>query len=120
MHRMMANLLENELAHVPPQCTVRLTTFVEGPSVYLFVEDDGPGFPPELVPHIFERHTKGKGSKGYGLGLAFVDAVVRAHGGSVTAGNGLPHGARIHVDLPIEVQEIKGSPAVTKKPSLTD
>jgi signal transduction histidine kinase len=104
MHRMMANLLENELAHVPPQCTVRLTTFVEGPSVYLFVEDDGPGFPPELIPDLFERHTKGKGSKGHGLGLAFVDAVVRAHGGSVTAENGVPRGARIRVDLPIEVE----------------
>ena len=106
MHRMLANLIENELAHLPTKCTVHLTSFVKGSSVCLFVEDDGPGFPPELIPNLFERHTKGKGSKGHGLGLAFVDAVVRAHGGSVTAGNGVPRGVRIHIDLPIEVQAL--------------
>ena len=106
MHRMMANLLENELAHLPPKCTVHLTTFVNGSSVCLLVEDDGPGFPPDLIPYLFERNTKGKGSKGHGLGLAFVDAVVRAHGGSITAFNGFNGGTRIHVDLPIYVHSL--------------
>jgi signal transduction histidine kinase len=103
MHRLMANLLENELAHLPIKCSVNLCTFVRGSTVCLLVEDDGPGFPPDLIPYLFERHTKGNGSKGHGLGLAFVDAVVRAHGGSVTAFNGINGGARIQVDIPVDV-----------------
>lgn len=110
MHRMMANLLENELAHLPPKCTVHISTFVKGSTVCLLVEDDGPGFPPDLVPYLFERYTKGKGSKGHGLGLAFVDAVVRAHGGSVAAFNGINGGARLQIDMPVDVHALATKP----------
>ena len=54
----------------------------------LEVEDDGPGIPPELLPHIFERFARGDASRSRhagstGLGLAIVQAVVAAHGGTV-------------------------------------
>jgi len=50
------------------------------------VEDDGPGIPAELVPALFERFVRGAGDRGgsFGLGLAIVQAVAVAHGGSVT------------------------------------
>ena len=67
----------------------------------LAIEDDGPGFPVELIEHLFQRHAKGHQSSGYGLGLAFVDAVVRAHGGTVTASNCEPRGAKITIHLPL-------------------
>lgn len=100
MHRMMANLLENELAHLPCHHSVRITLCGKGNLVSLHVEDDGPGFPPDLLPHVFERRTKGKNSTGHGLGLAFVDAVVRAHGGTIVASNGPDRGARLVIHLP--------------------
>ena len=53
----------------------------------LIVEDDGPGFGSEIGIQMFEQRVKGRDSEGHGLGLAFVEAVVRAHGGSVTASN---------------------------------
>jgi signal transduction histidine kinase len=67
----------------------------------LAIEDDGPGFPAELIEHVFERHAKGHHSSGHGLGLAFVDAVVRAHGGTVTASNCESRGAMITIRLPL-------------------
>ena len=64
-------------------------------------EDDGPGFDPEVILHVFERRVKGKNSQGHGLGLAFIDAVARAHGGTATACNRPAGGAQIAVTLPI-------------------
>ncbi len=50
--------------------------------------DEGPGIPPDLLPHVFERFARGSSSRSRdngstGLGLAIVDAVVAAHHGSV-------------------------------------
>lgn len=100
MHRMMANLLENELAHLPPGGSVRIAFTGTARMVTVLLEDDGPGFPPDLLPYVFERHTKGRNSRGHGLGLAFVDAVIRAHGGTISASNGMHGGARLVIDLP--------------------
>jgi signal transduction histidine kinase len=51
--------------------------------------------------HLFERRVKGRDSNGHGLGLAFVDAVVRAHGGTITATNREGGGARIVLAMPM-------------------
>lgn len=109
MHRIMANLLENELAHLPPHHSVQITFLGRGGQVSLLVEDDGPGFPPDLLPHVFERHVKGKSSSGHGLGLAFVDAVIRAHGGTVSASNRPEGGARLVVELPAGAESVAAS-----------
>src|ERR1035441_7153380 len=101
IHRMIANLFDNELKHLPSACTVNLRLRVEDDSASLLLEDDGPGFEPEVCLHLFERRVKGKESNGHGLGLAFVDAVVRAHGGAVAAGNRESGRARISVTLPV-------------------
>ncbi|HUX44867.1 MAG TPA: ATP-binding protein [Terracidiphilus sp.] len=101
IHRMISNLFDNELKHLPAACTVALRLTAERNMAVLTLEDDGPGFDPEVSAHLFERRVKGKTSSGHGLGLAFVDAVVRAHGGEVTAGNRDGGGARITLSLPL-------------------
>jgi len=67
--------------------TIRTRTSCD--SIYLSVEDEGPGINQELVPHIFTRfrreqtvHTPST-AKGSGLGLAVVSAIAHAHGGDV-------------------------------------
>lgn len=101
IHRMVANLLDNELKHLPQQCSLNIHLHQENGSAVLTLEDDGPGFDPEVLQHVFERRVKGKNSTGHGLGLAFIDAVARAHGGSVTASNRENGGAQIVVTLPL-------------------
>jgi len=101
IHRMIANLFDNELKHIPSACTVNLRLSVEENTASLLLEDDGPGFDPEVLPHLFERRIKGSKSTGHGLGLAFVDAVARAHGGTVAATNCEAGGARLAVNLPL-------------------
>jgi len=101
IHRMIANLFDNELKHLPVGCAVHLRLQVVDDAVFLILEDDGPGFDPEVLLHLFERRVKGRGSSGHGLGLAFVDAVVRAHGGTASASNRQEGGAHIVITLPL-------------------
>jgi signal transduction histidine kinase len=101
VHRMIANLFDNELKHLPASCTVTVRVEAGQGVALLTFEDDGPGFSSEVSERLFERRAKGKDSDGHGLGLAFVDAVARAHGGSVTAINREGGGARISLTLPL-------------------
>jgi signal transduction histidine kinase len=48
------------------------------------VRDEGPGIPPELLEHVFERFVRGPDSTGSGLGLPIVADIAAAHGGSAT------------------------------------
>jgi signal transduction histidine kinase len=113
LHRMIANLFDNELKHLPSACTVYLRLRTEDDAASFILEDDGPGFDPEVLPYLFERRVKGKESNGHGLGLAFVDAVMRAHGGAVTAGNRESRGVQITVTLPLVANEQLRAPMAT-------
>jgi signal transduction histidine kinase len=101
IHRMIANLLDNELKHLAPASSVDLSLQTNDGIASLTLEDSGKGFDPEVLEHVFIRRVKGKTSTGHGLGLAFVDAVARAHSGSVEVENCSTGGARITVSLPL-------------------
>ena len=89
----LRNLIENALAHTPPESEVVVEV---GPEGTISVQDSGPGISAEDRPHIFERFWRGKGvrANGAGLGLAIVMEIVRAHGASITVSDGTPRGAR--------------------------
>jgi signal transduction histidine kinase len=101
LHRVIANLLDNELKHLPASCLVCVSLRADDHMATLTVEDNGPGFDAEIGRHLFERRIKGRASRGHGLGLAFVEAVVRVHGGSATAVNRHEGGAQLTVTLPL-------------------
>jgi signal transduction histidine kinase len=101
LHRVIANLLDNELKHLPASCLVCVSLRADDHMATLTVEDNGPGFDVEVGRHLFERRVKGRASRGHGLGLAFVEAVVRVHGGSVKAVNRHEGGAQLTVALPL-------------------
>jgi signal transduction histidine kinase len=103
LNRAVSNLLENELTHLPAGCRVKIRLRSHQGSVALVIEDDGPGFPPEIGSLAFKRFVKGKHSPGHGLGLAFVDAVAQAHGGCAQASDSPEGGAVITLLLPVSV-----------------
>jgi two-component system OmpR family sensor kinase len=98
LHQVVTNLLTNARKYTPAGTTVTVTASTTGFSV----RDDGPGFPPELVDHAFERFARGDAARnregGVGLGLALVEAVVSAHGGRVSL-HSRPGCTRIDVEL---------------------
>jgi Signal transduction histidine kinase len=86
--QVLANLLANTRTHTPPGTAVTVSLAAQAGGARVGVLDEGPGIAPELLPHIFERFARGSTSRSRdngssGLGLAIVDAVVAAHGGSV-------------------------------------
>lgn len=69
------------------------------------IEDDGPGVPDALLPHLFDAFQRGDDSRsrasgGSGLGLAVARAVVEAHGGRIRCLRGNRGGALFEVLLP--------------------
>ncbi|MEI7057960.1 ATP-binding protein [Nocardioides sp. CCNWLW239] len=99
LHQVVSNLLTNERRHTPPGTTVTVRVRPDGFDVH----DDGPGFPPDLVPRAFERFTRADEARqrdgGAGLGLALVHAIVTAHGGTVKL-TSAPGDTTIAVRLP--------------------
>ena len=68
------------------------------------IADDGPGFAPEDLPHVFEPLFRGDRARnangaGAGLGLAIARRLARAHGGEIAAENRPEGGARVTVTL---------------------
>ena len=107
VHRMIANLLDNELKHLVPPSTVSISLRSRDETADMVFEDDGNGFDPDVLEHLFIRRVKGKTSAGHGLGLAFADAVARAHGGTVEVVNRDVGGGRIAVSMPLAREKMR-------------
>jgi len=102
----LRNLLTNAIKHTAGgEGRVRLRLEAERGQLSFAVEDDGPGIPAAERERIFERFhridpARDRLSGGAGLGLAIVQAIARAHGGAVRAGESLEGGARLVMVLP--------------------
>jgi two-component system, OmpR family, sensor kinase len=99
------NLVDNALRFAPAGTTIVLTARVAGDDLAMEVADSGPGFPPEFLPHAFERFARpvavrAGDDRGAGLGLAIVNAIAAAHGGRATARNRPDGGAVVTLELP--------------------
>jgi signal transduction histidine kinase len=99
MAQVFRNLIENAVQHSPAGASVRLRLMrADGASVLVQVEDEGEGFAPEDLAHVFDPfYSRRRG--GTGLGLAIVRRIVEQHGGRVSAANRSPRGARVLVEL---------------------
>ncbi len=101
----ISNLIGNALRYTPEGGTIEVAAReAENNLLRLEVADTGPGIPPEIRDHVFERYTQ-YSTPGYepgsaGLGLAIVKDIVEAHGGriSIESNNGI--GTRFIVQLP--------------------
>jgi two-component system OmpR family sensor kinase/two-component system sensor histidine kinase BaeS len=97
-----SNLLLNALRHTPTGGSVVVSAepLADG-RVAFSVQDTGSGFPPETLPHVFDRFVKSADSGGAGLGLAIARSLVEAHEGGITAENRPEGGATIRFVLPV-------------------
>jgi heavy metal sensor kinase len=107
IERMLSNLISNAVKFTPRGGEVLVSVERVGDQAEIVVEDTGQGIAPEHLPHIFDRFYRVRGmeeqaspEKGLGLGLSFVNWIVRAHGGTVDVKSDSGKGTRFTVWLP--------------------
>jgi signal transduction histidine kinase len=102
LDRIVGNLVANALRYGSPP--VRVNAAHSDRHLRVFVEDRGEGVPPQFVPVLFERFTRGTRARvgGAGLGLAIARSYARAHNGDLVYENAEPHGARFQLILPVK------------------
>jgi hypothetical protein len=105
------NLIRNAIRHAPPGSVIEVSgrsgIAAGRRTVLVSVRDHGPGFPPDFLPHAFERFrradpARSSRSGGSGLGLAIVASIAEAHGGRAAAVNHPAGGARVSLELPAD------------------
>ena len=104
LERAFGNLVDNALRHGRGEVMLRAQrNTTDAALIEVHVLDDGPGFPVELLPHVFERFSRAdraRSTEGAGLGLSIVRAIAAAHGGRAGARNRQDGGADVYMVLP--------------------
>jgi two-component system OmpR family sensor kinase len=110
IHQAILNLVINACTYSPNGSKIEITTQELENQVLISVKDNGPGLNADQKERIFERfyradtsrarHTE-DGRQGSGLGLSIVDAIMNAHGGSVSVRSELNEGSDFRLNFPI-------------------
>jgi signal transduction histidine kinase len=114
LSQMLTNLIENAIKYSsPPERKVRVETGqTDAKTAWVRVTDNGPGIPPEHLPHLFDRFyqvdkararrdDEGEALTGSGLGLSIVQWIAQAHAGQVSVESQPGEGTSFEVRLPL-------------------
>lgn len=107
LRQVIDNLATNARVHTTAGAPIRFVVGVDAGRVRVDVADSGPGMDPVEVERAFERFYRGDASRtrarggGTGLGLSIAQAVVQAHGGSVSLVSSPEGGTIVTLELPL-------------------
>src|SRR3989449_173562 len=109
LNQIWTNLISNAIEAMQGKGELRLRTGRELDRVLVEIGDNGPGIPPDVLPHIYEPFftTKGVG-EGTGLGLDTVRRIVRDHHGEIRVSS-QPGDTRFQVYLPTSQPKAQSS-----------
>jgi signal transduction histidine kinase len=105
----LANLVDNAIKFTPRGGRVRIEASDAEAGLVICVSDTGAGIPAQDLPRIYDRLFRGEKSRshrGLGLGLSMVQAVVRAHRGSIEVESRPDAGSVFKVFLPGTAQPV--------------
>jgi two-component system NtrC family sensor kinase len=101
----LVNVLNNALqavAGLPGGGRVQVSTSAKADLIQIRVEDNGPGVPPEVLPHIFEPFfTTREVGQGTGLGLSIAHSILSDHNGRILHQPAAGGGACFVLELPV-------------------
>lgn len=106
LRQIIHNLLRNaeDALEESSDGRIEIVTAPAERTVRLIIGDNGPGFPLELLPRIFEPYVTTK-LRGTGLGLPIVKKIIEEHLGIIEISNAPEGGARIDIRLPLAREE---------------
>lgn len=106
LQQVLRNLVGNAMQHTPPVAAVSVVVGVLPGNIVIEVRDEGDGIAAEHLPHVFERFYRADPSRSRdgggssGLGLAIVEAIATAHGGTASVTSAPGEGTTVRVTLP--------------------
>ena len=102
VEQVLLNLLENAARYSAPDAAIEIRARALPEGISVEVRDEGPGFAPAELQHVFDKFYRGSAAKGRGagIGLTICAAVVQAHDGKIEAGNRPEKGAYVRFTLP--------------------
>lgn len=113
LYRALTNLLSNANKYTPAGGEITVRAYTQEEELYLEVQDNGPGIPPEAQSRLFERFyrvpNQNKDIKGSGLGLAIVKSVAEQHGGRVFVQSKSGQGSIFGMIFPLATSRPKSS-----------
>ena len=96
---MLGNLLDNACKWARSRVGVAST--LDGASVVIAVDDDGPGLDPSMRERVLQRGVRAdEAAPGSGLGLAIVRDLAELYGGSIALDRSPLGGLRAELTLP--------------------
>lgn len=106
INEVINNLLANAINYTPQNGRIAVMVKQEGQEVTTSVIDNGPGVPPEAVPHLFTKFFRVAGSleqmqKGTGLGLYLSKSIIDLHHGRIWVESQPGQGANFSFSLPV-------------------
>jgi two-component system sensor histidine kinase RegB len=99
LKQVIFNIFDNALEASPSHVAVRVERRED--ALAIVVEDEGPGFEPDILATIGKPYRSTKGRPGSGLGLFLVSNVMRKLGGTVSVRNRERRGACVVLTLPL-------------------
>ena len=109
--QVLNNLFSNAARHSPESSPTKVSAVRDGLEVAVSVSDEGPGIPPDRLPHLFRKYAdvgdrdREREPAGFGLGLVICKGLVEAHGGRIRAESPGPgFGTRVTFTLPVAEQ----------------
>ena len=104
--QVLVNLIDNAIKYTPSGSVICIRGIKKDGKAQISVEDDGPGIPEEMKPHIFEMFYTGKTTvmdshRSLGLGLALCHSIIEAHNGTLILTDHDPHGCNFIFTLPL-------------------
>ena len=113
LRQVLANIVDNAVKYTPRGGSIEISAGQDGEMAWLRVSDTGSGITPEELPRVWERLYRGdksRSTRGLGLGLSLVKAIVEAHGGRVTIHSTPGAGTTVEVRLPVSAPAANLSP----------
>ena len=111
LQRCLENIVRNAIHYTPENTTIEVNLEQEespgATTAVIRVIDEGPGVPPDALPHLFEPFFRVSAARGHheggtGLGLAIGQRIVALHGGRIEAMNRSEGGFEVAIYLPTE------------------